>query len=463
MRAPATAALALLLLALPGAQAAGAQVAQATPPARDTARSDPFQDLAGRYGHLAVSPHAHGTMVGVALRLPAGSAMDPEGAEGTAHLLARVRERQAAAALDPARAVLSARVGRGATVFTLLATPDAWREELTRAHEILFDSPVPPELVGEERNRVLEALRFGAGSPVRSFDLEAASLLVEPGSPWASPVRGTITSVASLDAASLAAWHREHVRSASAAVAVAGPVEARPSPPVAATSARVAPDTAGPTLPPDSAAPRVADADSSSSTAPAAPVRVPWRVGDRITLVQEVTSAWLSVAYPAPDTLSRTALELLAHLVEEELDPVPPNPDRYSVEAAVEDTPGGPVLVVQASLVAEALGSWEARILATVEELVATPVADEFFRWKRRRFRTRRLLDEAAPEEEAARMAADLALLGRARDLDREIWELGAGELVDAARALGEPRILRLGPDLGQDGTETGRDRAPAR
>lgn len=462
MRAPATAALALLLLAAPGASRAGAQADPAATPARDTARIDPFQDLARRYGHLAVSSHAHGTMVGVALRLPAGSGADPEGAEGTAHLLARVRERQAAAALDPARAVLSARVGRDATVYTLLATPEAWREALARTHELVFDSPVPPELVGEERSRILEALRFGAGSPVRSFDLEAASLLVESGSPWASPVRGTVASVPSLDASSLAAWQQQHVRPGATAVAVTGPVEARPEPVTPPTSG-VAPDAAMAGARPDSAAPPVAAADSSAPVATAAPVQVPWRVGDRVALVQEVTSAWISVAYPAPDTLSRTALELLAHLVEEELDPVPPDPDRYSVEVAVEETPGGPVLVVQASVLAEALGRWEARVLTTVDRLAASAMADEFFRWKRRRFRTRRLLAEAAPEEEAARMTGDLALLGRARNLDREIWGLGSGDLLAAARALGEPRILLLGPDLGQDGTESGRGGAPAR
>lgn len=449
-------ALAILLLAVPGI--AGAQGVPDSAAVPEGIPTDPYRELAGRYGHLAVSPHAHGSMVGVALRIPAGSAADPEGAEGTAHLLARVRERQAAAVLDPARAVLSARVGRSATVYTLLATPEAWREELDRTHELLFDRPLPPELVAEERARILEALRFQAGSPVRSFDQEAAALLVESGSSWAAPVRGTVASVELLDAGALTSWQRRELRPGAAALAVTGPVDERPT--------ATAPGAGG-TPPagerPDTVAAPATGADSAASPPPPAPIQVPWRVGDRVALVQEVTSAWLSVAYPAPDTLSRTALELLALLVEEELDPVPPDPDRYSVEVSVEETPGGPVLVIQASLVAEALGRWEPRILATVQELASAPVEPEFFRWKRRRFRTRRLLAEAAPEEEAARMAQDLALLGRARNLDREIWGLDAQDLVETARALGEPRILLLGPDLGQDGTEAGRSRAPAR
>jgi hypothetical protein len=157
----------------------------------------------------------------------------------------------------------------------------------------------------------------------------------------------------------------------------------------------------------------------------------------------------MEVAYPAPGDLPRTRLELIAHLLEEELDPTPPDPDRYSVDVRLEETPGGPVLVVEAAVFPEATARWEGRITGAVRRLAEEPIPEDFFSWRRRRFRTARLLEEAAPEAEAARMTADLLRDGVVRDLGLEIWGLTAAAVVETARALGEPRIFVLGPDLG--------------
>jgi hypothetical protein len=140
---------------------------------------------------------------------------------------------------------------------------------------------------------------------------------------------------------------------------------------------------------------------------------------------------------------------LVAHLLKEELDPTPPDPDRYSVDVRIEEPPGGPVLVVEAAVFPEATARWEGRITAAVQRLAGAPIAADFFSWRRRRFRTARLLEEGAPEAEAARMTADQQRDGRVRDLGLEIWGLDAAALSAAARALGEPRIFILGPDLG--------------
>jgi hypothetical protein len=102
-------------------------------------------------------------------------------------------------------------------------------------------------------------------------------------------------------------------------------------------------------------------------------------------------------------------------------------------------------------VVPEAAAGWETRILGAVERLATEAPAEDFFRWRRRRFRAERLLVESAPEVEARRITADLLRDGRSRDLGVEIWGLDGQELLRAARSLGPPRILVLGPDLGQD------------
>jgi hypothetical protein len=108
---------------------------------------------------------------------------------------------------------------------------------------------------------------------------------------------------------------------------------------------------------------------------------------------------------------------------------------------------------VEASVVPEAAAAWEARILGAVESLARSAMPEDFFRWRRRRFRAERLLEESAPEAEASRLTADLLRDGTTRDLGVEIWDLGPQDLQAAARSLGAPRILILGPDLGQGGS----------
>ncbi len=393
------------------------------------------------------STHGHGTAVAVSLRLAAGTQDDPAGLEGTAVLLARILEDQAARALDPATSLLSAEVHRTTTVFTLLTLPEGWKRAWRSVDSVLFHAALDPTLLGVRRSELLERLTFEEGSPILDFEREAVGLFAEPGSPWARPVRGTPASVAAIDVMTLEAYRVAQYRPAAAALAVVGPVEAN-------TQFRELPDTAAADADsvgvlPDSLAP-TAGADQ-----PSAPVQteVPWLVGDRVNLVRDVTSTWITVGYPVPPELPHTHLELVAHLLMEELDPVPPDPDRYDVAVRIDQTPRGSMLLIEATVFPEAADRWEQRILGEVRRLADTLIPDDFFRWRRRRFRTARLLEQASPEAEAARITSDLLREGIVRNMDVSIWDLDAEALQAAAASLGEPRIFRYGPDLGQEGT----------
>lgn len=406
------------------------------------------QTPGGTYRSEAVHRHPHATAGAVVLRLPAGSANDPDGLGGTAWLLARALEDQVARALDPAEAEFKAEVQRMATVFTLLALPSAWERAWARVDSVLFEAPVDPALVEAHRRELLQSLAFEGGSPVAEFEREAAAILDEPGSPFARPPRGTAESLVALSPMSIEQYRRSFYRREAAVRSIVGPVPADTVPPPDPTfgpDSTLAPDS---TLTPDSTLAR------DSALAPSAsPAERAWVTGDRRVVVRDVTSTWMTVAYAPPADLPRTHLELVAFLLREDLDPTPPDPDRYGVSVRIEDSPRGTVLVVEATVFPEAADSWEARILGAVERLAAEPLGEDFFRWRRRRFRTHRLLEEGAPEEEAARMSADLLREDVVRDLGLSIWGLEADDLQEAARALGEPRIFRFGPDLPLDGS----------
>lgn len=394
-------------------------------------RASGAQPIPG-YGIQAWSAHPHGTAVAVGLRIPVGSADDPEGLEGSAWVLAATLEDQVKRALGTKAAVFSGSVERGSTVFTLLAEPSEWERAWAVADSVLFGATLDPTLVQRHRAALLERLTFEAGSPVRTFEAEAARLLSRAGSRYVRPQRGTHASLTAITLGSLealrgSAWRRER-----GAVAVVGPLTLAPPSGGAAEpgAGEVAPGR--PVLPADGEA--------------------PWSTRERRVVVQDVTNAWVTVAYPAPAGIPRTHVELVAHLISEELDPFPPAAERYSAAARIEDTPAGAVLVVEASVFPEAAELWEERILRLVDRLGREPMGADFFAWRRRRFRAACLLQQAAPEEEARRMTADLLREGRVRDLGGDIWALDARAAQAAASALGPPRILVVGPDLHQGG-----------
>jgi len=312
---------------------------------------------------------------------------------------------------------------------------------------VLFQAALDPTLLDVRRSELLDRLTFEEGSPILDFEREAVGLFAEPGSPWARPVRGTLASVAAIDVPTLQGYRSAHYRPEVAALAVVGPVEANARPLEEPDSVAAQPDSVA--AQPDSLSPTEGAGRPSASV----PREVPWLVGDRVNLVRDVTSTWITVGYPVPPELPRTHLELVAHLLMEELDPVPPDPDRYDVAVHIDQTPLGSVLLIEATVFPEAADRWEQRILGEVQRMATEPIPDDFFRWRRRRFRTARLLEQAAPEAEAARITSDLLREGIARNLDVAIWDLDAAALQAAAASLGEPRIFRYGPDLGQEGT----------
>jgi hypothetical protein len=397
--------------------AAGLVAAGASPDAATAQLPDTTRYLA-----VATSLHPRGTVVSISVRIPAGSDHDDEGFGGTAWLLGHIfaRRAEAAAGLD---SKVTVDVSPGETLFTILTLPEEWAAAWGRAESVIFGTLLDGQDIEEGRRALLADLAFDAGSPVRNFELEARRLVAPSGRASSRSMRGTTETVATVSPRDLRLFAQSHYRADATTVAVVGP------------RGTVLPFTAERT-------------DAVQEPTRAGPA---WLVGGRFDLLQDITNSWIAVAWPVTPGVSRTSLEFLSHLLSEQLDPEPPDPDRFSLDVHIEDTPEGPVVLVEAAVFPEAADRWEGRILSAVESLARRTMDEDFIGWRRRRFRTARLLAESRPEAEAVRIARDLAREGAPRALSIEIWGLDATHLHRAARALGEPRILRLGPDLGAD------------
>jgi hypothetical protein len=383
------------------------------------------QDVAAGRG-IALSQRPATTLVAVTAVVPVGSADDPDDAPGTARLVAEGVARTVRWRIDPDAARVEVRVERGYTAFTLLATPDVWETAWGVLEDHLFRVPLEEAPLEAAREDLLKTFTFEEGAPVREFQRELYMTLGGATSPWSRDPRGTPESLKAVVPAALEDFRATHYQLATATAAVVGPITQ--------TEARAALDPVGTQPVPESPTERIA-----------------WRRGDRIGLERNVTNSWIAAMYPAPRDLPRTELDFLAHEVQEALNPSPPDPGLFSLTVRIEDTPRGPVMVVEAAVMPEVQEVWEKRILNTIAGLQKVP-SDALFTFHRRRFRNQILVREGAPELAALRMALDLQREGRVRPLQDQIWALGPKELAKTAQALGEPRVLLMGPEMDPDG-----------
>lgn len=427
----------------------------------------------GRVGRIHIEELPGTPAVGMALALPVGSADDPDGLEGSARVMAGTIRRRVESALGPGGGTVAVSVTPHLTLIRLAVLPESWQVAWRALTAAAFeDTPAAPDVAAVVAN-LQEVLTFEAGAPIVDVRNQTRALLYGAASPAARPTDGTLESVGRIDAGALDGFRRRTYRADDASLSVLGALGGEdaarrvlglpPAPLPAIVDSLVAtPDTAAAdsmgaaaSAGADSVAgaPPAPSPDSAATGVPPAPDTayvgaLPWDQGDRIRVVQEVTNTWITVAYPVPSDMPATLLEFLSRRLTEDFNPSPPDPGVFNVQVDVRTLDSGRALVVEAAVLPDAADRWEQRILDGVEAL-AIPAEDAFFRWQRRRFRSAELLREAVPEQAAARRAQDLVRDGEVRALRAAVWTLGPSELARAASALGPPRILVYGPDLG--------------
>lgn len=376
---------------------------------------------------VAVVRRPGATLVASTVVIPAGSANDPVALPGAARLTADAVAQTVRRSLDPDAARLEVRVERGWTSFTLLATPDVWTRSWGVLEDVLFRVPLTSAPIESARAALLQGFQFEQGAPMREFQRELYRAIGGGAASWSHDPRGTPESIRGAAAGAVEDFRARSYWMSTATAAVVGPV--------AEDEARAAVAPIGVTPLPER--------DLGDDLA--------WDDGSRTPLPRDVTNSWIGALFPIPAEMPRTQVDFLAYEVSETLNPSPPDPGLFSADVRVEDTPAGPILVVVAAVTPEATALWERRILESMRNLEHEPEPG-FFQYRRRRFRNAMLLREGLPEAAALRMALDLLREGHVRPLQDEIWEVGPRQLADAADALGDARVLVLGPELTGDG-----------
>jgi len=423
---------ALVLATLHGEVAA--QVAPDSSAVDRVPAAEPTPPPTGGWGAYGVMSHSWSTVAALTVVLPAGGAQDPEDRGGTAWLLGNTVRDAVVQRLEGSTAEVTVRVGRGHTVYQVLTSPDDWEPAYDALEDALFEGTLDPRDLDRDRVSLQAVMAFEAGAPVREFELEAYRALGGQASSWSRDPRGTSASLTNVTAADLATYRSRHYAREGAVFTIAG----------AADADQVARAVTG--QPRASASGRPFFGVAEPRSAPDGPA---WIEGERIRLVRDVTSGWISAAFPVDPATPRTPVEFIVHRVRSELMTDPPAPGLFSMEIELQPLPtGDDALVVRAAVLPDALGSWERRILETTARMAGELLEPGFLQFHRRTFRNVRLVEDATPEAEGLRGALDLLRDGRIRDLPTEIRSLDGASVQQAGASLGPPRVLVLGPDL---------------
>ena len=409
-----------------------------------------------QYRRVVLDSDADARVVAIAIRFPAGSTEDPRGSEGTAFMLGRVLERQGDQALSRHGASLTVTVGPQEFLILLVTEPESWEDALGELESILFQASVREDILEAIRAELSQILRFEAGAPVRAFEAERTSFLLGPEHLAARPFQGAPETIERIGTSDLEAFRSTHIHQGNAILALSGPSdsggrmgendvlllersltsEGRPEPLIAADSTLQAPDlrlyrTVAPGL----------EVPQESPGPPA------WTAGARLLLDRELTSSWISVAFPFPLGTPELLLDFIGHLVVEELTPSPPDPGLFAAQAEQTTINGAPVLVITASVDPRATARWEDRLVESLATLAEAPPAGAFFELTRRRFRAGILLEHALPEQRVGWLARQVASgADPAIDLGIEVWSLLRPAVGRAAAAAGPPRTIVMGP-----------------
>jgi predicted Zn-dependent peptidase len=377
---------------------------------------------------VVVRTEAGTPVVAMEVLVATGPADEPAEQAGITYLTARGVTAPVAAVLDSLGARLAIDVHKDAVSFTVIAAPDVWRDASRALLGSLFRDPVDSVATMAQRAEIVAELAAREASPADELVRSVDAALYGADHPWGRPAVGTAATVGRLTVAEVDNHLRRHFTADRALVTAVGPVEEES----VAAHLRLFIDPG-----------RL----RRSPVEPGVPARAP-------VLVQlNAITAWVAAVYPFDADADVEALRMLAEMAVERVSFGPLRPSVYDARAeVVRHGVGGEVRlhVVVPPREAEA---WANRLNGAVREYAQRAMPEEVFAERLRRFRGERLLALAAPEDRA-RALARVALLGGPADPIGDLAALTPERIHAAARGLGRPVVVVLGPFVDEEGED---------
>jgi zinc protease len=348
-----------------------------------------------------------------------GPADEAEGKEGITYLTARSVTAPILPVLDSLAAHLEVEQHRDAVSFTVIAAPDNWEEATRTLLVALFRDPVDSVATVRQRAAAVAELQARERSPSDALARGVDAAVYGKDHPWSRPAAGTARSAGRITVAEVDAFLRSGFTADRAVIAIVGPVEG----------------DAGQAL------------SSFMEPGPlrASTVEAPRPAGEPVRQPYEAITAWVAAVYPFGSDADDEALRMLARLALEQVSFGVQRPQVYDSRAEVVRHAAGGELRLEMVVPPGEVEQWAERLGQALSRYADEPLSDALFAQRRRRYRGERLLALESPEARA-RVLARQTLLGLPTVPLTDLEGLTPGRLEQAARSLGAPVIVFLGP-----------------
>jgi zinc protease len=326
--------------------------------------------------------------------------------------------------LDSLAAHLEVEQHRDAVSFTVIAAPDNWQEATRTLLVALFRDPVDSVATVRQRAAAVAELQARERSPSDALARGVDAAVYGENHPWARPAAGTARSAGRITMAEVDAFLRGSFTADRAVIAIVGPVGADAG---GALSAFLEP---GPLR--------------------AATVEAPRPAGEPVRQPYEAITAWVAAVYPFGPDADDEALRMLSRLALEQVSFGVQRPQVYDSRAEVVRHAAGGELRLEMVVPPGEVEQWAERLGQALSRYADEPLSDGLFAQRRRRYRGERLLALESPEARA-RVLARQTLLGLPTVPLTDVEGLTPERLEQAARSLGKPVIVFLGPFVDED------------
>jgi predicted Zn-dependent peptidase len=312
---------------------------------------------------------------------------------------------------------------KDALSFAVIAAPDIWEEATEVAIRAIFRATPEEPVVRAERSAIAAELRGRLSNPADAATRELDRAFFGPDHPWGRPTVGYPESIERLDRAAVEAHLRDNFTPDRVFAAVVGPVE----------EGEV----------------RAHLLNLLGSTFPAAVPMRTFRPAE-IPVQRDYNSitTWVAASFRFPETGDKEALQLVGFLASEALAFSPTRRSVYDVSSEVIPRIGGGELRVQVVIPPDEAEAWAETLDEAIARLGTQTLPDDVFENHLRRFRGQHLMRLLSPEQRAHEIARQLLVEGRVVGLMPDLEAMTQDRVNAAARSLGRPTIVRLGPLL---------------
>jgi predicted Zn-dependent peptidase len=358
-------------------------------------------------------------VVAAEVLIAVGPADEAEGKEGITYLTARAVTAPILPVLDSLAARLDVEQHKDAVSFTVTAAPDNWQEAMRTLLVALFRDPVDSVATVRQRAATVAELQAREVSPADALAREVDAAVFGEDHPWGRPAVGTARTVGRISVREVDAFLRSGFTADRALVALVGPV--------------------------DRGAGRAVEAFMDPGPLRVTEVDAPARAEEPVRQPYEAITAWVAAVYPFAPDADEEAVRMLARLAIDRVSFGTLRPQVYDARVEVVRHAGGGELRLQMVVPPREAEEWAGRLTDAVGQLARAPLDEPVFAERLRRFRGERLLELETPEARA-RALARAALLGASTARLTDLDGLTAARLHAAARALGDPVVVFLGP-----------------